>query len=469
MSRRGYHPYFRAPKPLLSGQPSWLIDAFLKQKQNNTDGILATWGHGISNQWDEVPRPQRVTNQGPVDIAATGFKKIWKSTSPFFCPHTKSNGEPYKPQVLCLGGTHEGGIADFFQSKDHPCAFRVVIKSLKEAKYLTSWDDRRLYHEAQQEESSQDDDSSPPASSSQPSISTTPPSSQSSLDSVSTMSSTNSNISRLRVQAMLTPDPRHSPITLDSPPRRPTPIGAGSVLAGRPQTRSFYRLSVAVARKNADVDTMEYLHQIDLSGVLEEDPEAHPAWNTDDVHPLLRLYDQRIYPECLRRTNNYLQFLYKPTGQAIRELNSALGIPYADYATLIRCNMGCVCCGNQFSFDGYNSHISEGRCTNHPDLSDVEPVEPSEVSFRFRSFRDDKRPKDVGETLDTPVGSALLEWNSRLGVPTDVWMVISTAIAHCKACDLVRSFPAHLLHLSEDGECKDPGQEFIAPGPEGEV
>jgi hypothetical protein len=39
--------------------------------------------------------------------------------------------------------------------------------------------------------------------------------------------------------------------------------------------------------------------------------------------------------------------------------------------------------------------------------------------IRFRSYRDDKQPEFVGETIDTPVGTALLEWNSRLRLPCD--------------------------------------------------
>lgn len=61
--------------------------------------------------------------------------------------------------------------------------------------------------------------------------------------------------------------------------------------------------------------------------------------------------------------------------------------------------------------------------------------------------------------LDTPVGLAYLEWNSRFGVPMDVWAVISTAVVHCAVCDLVRTHPAHSAHLDQtSGYCADVGQ-----------
>lgn len=83
--------------------------------------------------------------------------------------------------------------------------------------------------------------------------------------------------------------------------------------------------------------------------------------------------------------------------------------------------------------------------------------------MQFRSFRDGQTPRKVKDTLNSAVGAALLEWNSRLGVPTDVWVTVSTAVVLCKECDLVRSFPAHLLHLEND-TCSDPGQSLIPVG-----
>lgn len=206
-----------------------------------------------------------------------------------------------------------------------------------------------------------------------------------------------------------------------------------------------------------------------------EDSTAHPAWDMENPHRLLHIFDKRIYPSCLVRTYDNLQLLYKPLGQIIRELNSSLGIPHSDYATMVRSSLLCDGCKSQFSIDGYNQHITDGRCTNHPDLEpgmllanlclfnvnqcSVEACEASDPSFRFRSFRDGRRPAKIGETLDSPVGAALLEWNSRIGIPTDVWMLVSTAVVLCHDCDLVRSFPAHLLHL-EAGSCTDPGQSL---------
>ncbi|KAJ6453190.1 hypothetical protein C8R47DRAFT_1255833 [Mycena vitilis] len=125
-------------------------------------------------------------------------------------------------------------------------------------------------------------------------------------------------------------------------------------------------------------------------------------------------------------------------------MNSVLGVPYSDYAILVRASQICVCCKNHFSPDAYNDHQREGKCTNHPQLLAIDEIEAfNKDSIRLRSFRDGKRPVSRGETLDCAVAAVLLEWNSRLGVPADV------------------SFPAHALHLDNAGACTDPGQALV--------
>ncbi|KAJ6588084.1 hypothetical protein B0H19DRAFT_1247793 [Mycena capillaripes] len=454
MSHR-YHPYARLkpllPLPRREAEHPLSVAHRQLQKINVDDGELCTWDHGVMNTWKEVPRPQRVTSRGPVDIAASGFAKF-PPKSPFFCPHTKSTGRSYKPLVLRLRGTHEGGIADFYHAVDHECSFKIIVPPLKTSRVLLTWEDREEYAREQRD---YDSDESGDEEFAQ----------NLSQTSMSSAASHSSSISNLAVNAIVDPSPRYGPLHRSSERTRPTPIGpigAGSSLVDTPRLKSFYRRSVADARKIADTNIMEYLHEIDASGVLEDDATSHPAWDMDNPHPVLHVYDKRIYPLCLSRTNNYLEFIGKPLGQAVRQLNSATGIPYGDYTSLIRSTTSCESCKNHFSHYGYDAHVKDGRCTNHPDLQEVDESDFTEPTFRFRSFRNNKSPKKVGETLDSPVGAALLEWNSRLGIPTDVWMVISTAVYHCGTCDLVRSFPAHRLHLDKKGDCTDPGQEPIA-------
>ncbi|KAJ7031076.1 hypothetical protein C8F04DRAFT_1186133 [Mycena alexandri] len=131
-----------------------------------------------------------------------------------------------------------------------------------------------------------------------------------------------------------------------------------------------------------DVALMDYIEAIHSSDILEEDPMTHLAWDMGNPHSVLQVYDSHIYPGCLSRTYYFLDFLYKPLSQVVRELNSVLGVLCADYA-----NLGC---NNHFSFYSYNNHIKEGVCSNHPDLKEavVQKVNIHNVipKFRFQSF-----------------------------------------------------------------------------------
>jgi len=111
-------------------------------------------------------------------------------------------------------------------------------------------------------------------------------SSFSSSTSISSTTSSSSSISRLAVQAILTPDPRcSSPQRQERP--RPTPIASGTSLAEPSMPKTFYQRSVAESRKNsgklslspkfqspclfvtADIDFLEYFFEIQRAGLLE--------------------------------------------------------------------------------------------------------------------------------------------------------------------------------------------------------
>lgn len=133
--------------------------------------------------------------------------------------------------------------------------------------------------EPDDDEDDEPDSSSPRTSS----ISAFPSSSQSSITSASSTSS-GSTISRLAVQAILKPDPRYGRRVISSPGPRPTPTPTGGTDSPR-TLKSYFNLAVANARKHngqhlstvspyvfsstfADIDAMEFVHQIDTSGVL---------------------------------------------------------------------------------------------------------------------------------------------------------------------------------------------------------
>ncbi|KAF8152711.1 hypothetical protein K438DRAFT_2079321 [Mycena galopus ATCC 62051] len=406
---------------------------------NIDDEKLCTYQHD-TNTWIEVPRPQRVVGRKAVDIAASGFKKIWeRHDSPFFCPHKRRSGRSFEPLVLSIAMMHAEQTIMIALLKAH--VMLVIIPPLKKTKTLISWQDRRR-HEEEEDDSSDHESaqhsasvsSSSSVSMSSSSVSTALTSSVSSLSHATNLST--SSVNTLVLQAMKSPHPRYCGPRAISPIKpTPTHLGAGKVHNG-PGPRgvqSFYKQKVADARKDADISIMEYIHQIAASGILDEDPTTHPAWDPASPPTVLQLYDTQIYPNCLDQIHANVDFLYKPLGQIIQDLNQVIGVTFHDFNIL-------------------------ARSSRH-----LEPCSPTQGQIQFRTYRDDDaRPEYRGCHMKTPIGAALLAWNSRLGVPADVWMIASTAVIHCKECDLIRTFPAHFMHL-DDNTCSDAGQAVVAP------
>lgn len=59
--------------------------------------------------------------------------------------------------------------------------------------------------------------------------------------------------------------------------------------------------------------------------------------------------------------------------------------------------------------------------------------------------------------LKVPSAVALLEWNSRIGIPCDVWALVLTGIVQCGICTLFRIEKAHMEHYKVVGACQRPG------------
>jgi hypothetical protein len=100
-----------------------------------------------------------------------------------------------------------------------------------------------------------------------------------------------------------------------------------------------------------------------------EDISSHPIAQiaTNPIGPL-NIYDDRIYPGASRRILRYDTHAYNEQGRTIRQLNQTIGVQVSDHLTIIAFRKRCSGCSSNFTPDGYNEHIQDGRCTNHPDL-----------------------------------------------------------------------------------------------------
>ncbi|KAJ7211551.1 hypothetical protein C8J57DRAFT_1256733 [Mycena rebaudengoi] len=403
--------------------------AFRELDELNNRHEMGSWDHRTL-QFNKIPRMQRQVSGHLVDVAASGIKKAYESPpnplSPpphFYCVHTRQNGESFQPLVPRLNVRHEGRRVDAFVALDHVCRFHVVIPPIApKFHYLQNKTDLENY-----EEQRRNAQASPPSSSPSPTPPSQPPSSS-------------------------TPS---SSLLPGFSPRRPPP----GQITGDPS--SIFTLAVACARATSDFDLMNRVEEDSRSGFYDAHPDEHPlAKPLHDLHSLFWPYNLKCNADHLV-VFKHLNLIDTPTGVAIRHLSS-IGIPHSDYRNLLLHCRVCTSCKVEFSIGGYNDHLDDqGRCTNMPGGMLVRRYAPriGEVEpYTYRTFFEGKRPAHIPEYLEAPAGVAWLEWNSRLGVPADVFTMLYTGIVHCAACDLVRTHIAHGHHLDDEGRCADPGQ-----------
>ncbi|KAJ7252171.1 hypothetical protein C8J57DRAFT_1520013 [Mycena rebaudengoi] len=472
-----FHPFRRSSSkkkvPPESDGFAIVQHAFADLLLRNEQQFMSSWHHD-TDTWYTPPRPQRTNGRGDLlPLAASGFRG--RTVPDVFCPHTRPNGRPYLPCTLHLGGEYRGGRADFYQAReDHLCRFKMVVPPLpnsRKAKVLTSWDDIHEYQKKRQRDLEEEDEDGRTLSS----PSSTPSSSQ---YSASTSQSTSQ--SRIEVETML--DPCRPSEAFPSQQPTPTPrhrrSGASEDLNA---PCSIFSFEVAEARAKSNIIYIDSIMEKHVVGYyrgkissslsfpasdwLPDHPFSHPlAQEPEQLPYAMQAYDRQRHPSCTVRTFNNLEFFTTRLGQLLRHFLSTIGITFNDYRNMIWYAKGCGGCGCMFSYDGYNSHLKAGQCRNHPNLKHVGATSPpvgTLLDFSYRTYYKNQQPPNTDEVLDSPTGLALLEWNSRIGIPYDVWSTVSTAYIHCSDCDLLRSFTAHRLHLNDSGDCADPGQAML--------
>jgi hypothetical protein len=142
----------------------------------------------------------------------------------------------------------------------------------------------------------------------------------------------------------------------------------------------------------------------------------------------------------------------------------------------------CPACLRVFSIDGHNAHLVGGCCSYSSAERGVAvqvirgksivqilhigkysyiitaPLHPAEDSqnppLQLQAYLSSSSFTlfEVPDFTYSAIGRALMEWNSRVGVPYLVWHTISTARVYCPGCDRVRSFDGDLDHRKR-GEC----------------
>ncbi|KAF8957974.1 hypothetical protein BDZ97DRAFT_1762515 [Flammula alnicola] len=445
--------------------------------------------------WVPWTRPVRVFSSGALTaVAASGFQNLSDADeyTPPICPHASdiSRDAKYSVMELNLRKKYQGRTVDYFQvpRSSHNCPFVVVIPPLhpplilftqQEIDEHTSFQDEEEAAETR-EMYTYDKDFLQGFSDSSPSKASTSSAAEVELIALPHASSSRTpSLSRSSSAADLRQRPLFSLAPSCNTPgsecfnprvlpsltfgNRPTPSPQPILSPRGSRAHSFFSDSVATARRNSaslDMVLMNELYYNDKMGLFKETPSLHPVWDLNHTPRVLQPYDEGMYPGCSNRINQNLDFFVTEVGQTIRELNSTLGIPRATLQALVELAIKCDCCGCMYSPDGFSHHLVNDHCGNSmfhrqvlPKIPDVEALR----ELKLRSFADPPQTH-LKEFLDTPIGIAFLEFNSKIGIPLDVWVTISTAYKMCSTCHLCRSFPAHQAHLDSDGKCHDFGE-----------
>ncbi|KAJ7495717.1 hypothetical protein B0H11DRAFT_2227235 [Mycena galericulata] len=379
---------------------------------NNIE-VSATWCP-LSNDWVPWTMPMRVLKRQKklVRVAASGYHKI-KNLQPPRCPHLYQDAH-LSDMKLQLNKVFDnsGRRANFFKADSHPCQFYVFIPDVPEyqSEYITTSEEREVFDQLLSFSDNEEEERSRSTFFQETSLSS---------------ASGSSKDAHEVEEYLLHGNPRiHRPT--DLPPALFGPL------------KPFFNERVSNARKAVDLLLMDDTQQFADRGYYTDRPQLHPIAEKPN-HVLMEIYDHKMYPSCLTRAFSNLEHIDTHLGRAIREFHSQIGIP------------------PQTCVDGYNSHVVDGKCSMAPPLEKVPLKEITPPRFEVRTYPHGYKIPVLEDFVDTPSGVAFTEWNSRIGVPMDVWILLSTSGVECKTCHLRRSYDAHLAHCDTTGQCLDPG------------
>ncbi|KAF9058299.1 hypothetical protein BDP27DRAFT_1433097 [Rhodocollybia butyracea] len=405
-------------------------------KSRSTEGKLSTFDRELLTWLDWYPPIRQLVSGALSTVAPPSYAAMLGYTAPL-CAHVTNQYLTTEDCSMVVKSFRRGGKTRYvFVAPHQGCQFRMPIP----------WDGVEKYDMEDYNEDQEDDIDLMGSAYLNSSFSTSDASFDLGEGSAAFQSSPPSSPSTA---------PGQDGMPSSSPPK-PRPLANSS---RGPQC--FYSESTAKARASPDVQVIADVKSAYKSGIFQKYPSFHPAYNLSSrtLPQALVPYD----PEGGEGTGTFqhLQLFDDPVGQAIRALNSTTGLPTGTFVKLVNLATDCPVCLCLFSPNGYALHVGEGsRCMNYPGCPSVPETQgPTDLQMdlALRTYQYEERPA-FREGLDSAAGRPYLEWNSRLGVPSDVWALVSTAITACPTCRLVRTFYADRLHRSTDGACMDPGR-----------
>ncbi|KAJ7719406.1 hypothetical protein B0H16DRAFT_1474986 [Mycena metata] len=315
-----------------------------------------------------------------------------------------------------------GQKANFYCAESHNCAFTVIIPDLehRQSQYVTTTEEWET-HLASLHRFDDDNDEENPC--------------QSRTSQISPSSTSKEDVEEYLLHGdPRMPSPRDLAAVFGLGPLKPSfcdRVALARKTVGTPPCPLYTLLNLTVTHFFADLSLINNRTTAHQAGTNDMQPELH-LLAAKPPHAIMALYDEKnMSAGSLSRVFSNLEHLDTHLGRAMRKFNSPID---------------CV-------ITTFLANIANASSASKATIL---------ISLRI-GVPQRRRWIKVSITVDflyTPTGVAFAEWNSRIGVPLDVWTLLSTSGVKCSEYLLLRSFEGHHEH-PKDGQCGDPGE---APG-----
>ncbi|THU87465.1 hypothetical protein K435DRAFT_867265 [Dendrothele bispora CBS 962.96] len=202
---------------------------------------------------------------------------------------------------------------------------------------------------------------------------------------------------------------------------------------------------LARARTEADESLISLILDAQEDGIFDVFSQLHPAYDHPGRPlPVLATYNPNGISQD--RINSHKFYKSSGIGRALGALCSDTGLSSALLDKLVNISHQCPGCECHYSPNGFFGHLDHGRCMNTPSYLLVKEITVLMPCQLVAVSCDKMRELTHSPPIDSAITRAFWEWNSCLGIPADVWTVITTSVSQCPICNMMRIFPAAKLH-----------------------
>ncbi|KAJ6546777.1 hypothetical protein B0H10DRAFT_1969508 [Mycena sp. CBHHK59/15] len=396
--------------------PQQLRDARLAYGEAREHGDLITWSSVTNSPMPVIyNRPCRENHKGTWTlIAASAFNNLPSFKGPQ-CPHAMN---PFRleedTEMTCRHNKNRGW---YFQAKGHNCEFILNIPPLGSSK-IRLHGDKSKFEDGEWADSDDEEESFALMA----------------LDEEAAQRVREVNVATAALMEgiPLSWPPPYSPGSSSSLPSYPlsSPVASSS----RPSptksdgcVKPYFTRTQAEERANFNRQFTTGLHDKQFSGKFKVYPERHPAWKSglEDAPVIMASF----HPETPGSRLPPMGFMTTLCGQMLSQLRGTMSIVVGGSALIL------------LTF-----------AELYPELEGL-------YDMATRMYPEGTPLPNHSDHINSMVGRAWIAWNSRVGVPQDVWAILSSAWTHCPDCDLVRTFEADRAHKDDNNMCRDIGQD----------